>query len=144
MRRAARRLLADRVPWLALRLFEPDARELGLAGESLAAAALRRAGWRLAGRRVRTPPAEVDLVVTAGDLLVCVEVKTRRPHERARWRPGDRLDARTLARQRAAARWLAGRRGARRARVDLVEVEVGRGPLVVRLRHTPDLDRPVG
>lgn len=143
MRAALRRLLARGAPRLALRVLDLDRAELGLAGETLAARALRRAGWTVLGRRVRTPLAEIDVVVRAPGWVVCVEVKTSRvPEGRRRvWRGGDRLDARTLARQRGAARWLAERLRAAQARVDLVEVEVSQGGRV-RLRHRCDLAGP--
>ncbi len=144
MKAAVRLRIATFFPRFALRWLELDRSELGLAGEALAARALLRAGWRLVGRRVRTPLAEVDLVAEAPGLLVCVEVKTSRVRGSvSRWRPGVRLDARTLARQRGAARWLAARSGADRARVDLVEVEVWDAPLRIRIRHTVDLSRVV-
>ena len=92
----------------------------------------------LAGR-LRAPGIEVDLVAEDGGTLVCVEVKTGRAGPR--YRPGARLDARTLGRLRAAARALARRRGCSRARVDLVEVLLEpRGP---RLVHHRDLARPL-
>lgn len=140
MRSALRRILTRHAPHLALRTLALDRPELGLVGEQLAARALRRAGWILVARRARTPLAEIDLVVRAGDWLVCVEVKTRRAPrypERA-WRGRDRVSRRTLARQSGAAGWLASRLGASRFRVDLIEVEVS-GDGAVRLQHLPDL-----
>lgn len=140
MRAVLRRILTRHAPHLALRALTLDRSELGQAGEAVAAQALRRAGWTLVARRARTPMAEIDLVVRSGDWLVCVEVKTSRsPEGQARiWRGRDRVSARTLARQRGAAGWLAGRLGARQCRVDLIEVDVGRGGQV-HLQHLPDL-----
>ena len=157
-RAGLRSLLIERAPSLFLRLCTPGERELGRVGEELAARALRRAGWRLLGRRLATPAAEIDLVARDGDELVCVEVKTGRlpvlprtrtsvPSRRTelRWRPGGRLDRRRLERQRRAARWLARTLGGgcgRRARVDLIEVLVRpRGR--VELVHHRDLAAPL-
>jgi putative endonuclease len=71
-------------------------------------------------RRLRTPGAEVDLLLAEGDTLVACEVKTAR--RRGRFRPGDRLRWRALRRQARAARALAREAGLPRSRVDLVEV----------------------
>lgn len=57
-------------------------RWLGQAGESLAARELERLGYRVAARNWRCPIGEIDLVAERDDLLVFVEVRTRR---------GDRL-----------------------------------------------------
>lgn len=55
-------------------------RQLGRAGERLAARHLRRAGYSILGRNVRVQAGEADLVCLAPDrsTLVVVEVKTRR------------------------------------------------------------------
>ena len=140
MRAALRRILTRHAPHLALRTLNLDRPELGIAGEAVAARALRRAGWTLVARRARTPLAEIDLVVRAGDWLVCVEVKTSRAPRWPGpiWRGRDRVSARTLARQSMAAGWLASRLGASRCRVDLIEVEVDRDG-AAHLQHLPDL-----
>ena len=143
-----RALAVDQAPHTCLRALDLSRDELGRAGEALAARALRRAGWRLAGRRVRTPMAEIDLVALGRGILVCVEVKTSRLTRDpglgpARWRPGDRLSGQTLARQRGASRWLAARAGLTGGRVDLIEVEVWGQPARYRLQHTPDLVAPL-
>ncbi len=49
----------------------------GLAAETCAALWLRLKGYRILGRRVRTPAGEIDLVARRGDTLVAVEVKAR-------------------------------------------------------------------
>lgn len=144
-----------------MRLARPSTAELGLLGEELAARALRRAGWRLLGRRLATPFGEIDLVAAGAGQLVCVEVKAgllhsppgspgSPPRSHLRWRPGLRLDAGRLARQRRAGRWLA-RRLPRHlgggaltgGRVDLVEVLVVRQPPGWELCHHVDLARPL-
>jgi putative endonuclease len=53
-----------------------DAGRLGRRGERAAVRALRRAGYRILGRNVRTPAGEVDVVALEGETLVLVEVKT--------------------------------------------------------------------
>jgi len=53
-------------------------RAVGARGELLAAAVYVTTGHRILGRRVATPPAEVDLVCRRGSDLVVVEVKRRR------------------------------------------------------------------
>lgn len=52
----------------------------GAAGEALAAAGLRRAGYRVVGRNVRTAHGEIDLLVRRGRCWIAVEVKARRDH----------------------------------------------------------------
>ncbi|MBM3962713.1 MAG: hypothetical protein FJ306_12550, partial [Planctomycetes bacterium] len=52
----------------------------GAAGEDLAAAGLRRAGYRIVGRNVRTKAGEIDLLVRRGRCWIAVEVKSRTGH----------------------------------------------------------------
>jgi putative endonuclease len=58
-------------------------RVLGDRGERAAARHLRRAGLRVLTRGYRTPQGEIDLIARDGDVLVFVEVKTRRRGEAA-------------------------------------------------------------
>jgi putative endonuclease len=53
-------------------------RLLGQSGEREAAKFLRRAGMRILARNYRGPSGEIDLIARDGDVLVFVEVKTRR------------------------------------------------------------------
>jgi putative endonuclease len=53
-----------------------DAGRLGRRGERAAVRALRRAGYRVLARNLRTPAGEVDVLALDGDTLVIVEVKT--------------------------------------------------------------------
>ena len=53
-------------------------RALGAAGEAAAAALLRRRGYRILARNVRTRFGELDLVARDGETLCFVEIKTRR------------------------------------------------------------------
>lgn len=54
------------------------AEQAGRRGEMLAAVFLRLKGYRIVGRRVRTPMGEIDLVARRGKVLAFVEVKRRR------------------------------------------------------------------
>lgn len=53
-------------------------RVLGDAGERAAARALRKKGLRIITRGYRTSRGEIDLIARDGDVIVFVEVKTRR------------------------------------------------------------------
>ena len=56
-----------------------DPRKLfGQAGESAAEEYLRRKGYRILARNLRSPLGELDLVAEDGQVLVFVEVKARR------------------------------------------------------------------
>lgn len=57
--------------------------KLGARGERIAAKALKRAGYRIIARNYTCPLGEIDLVAADGDMLVFVEVKTRRSAEAA-------------------------------------------------------------
>ncbi|MCP3918555.1 MAG: hypothetical protein GY711_23660 [bacterium] len=133
-RRACLRFAPRLFPYL----YRADDVELGALGEALAARHLASRGWRVAGCRVRTRTGEIDLVCDVLGTRICVEVKTARgPRRSSRWTPGERLDARRLARQRGAARLLGGER------IDLFEVWIGpRGR--AEFVHHFDLLRPLG
>lgn len=51
---------------------------LGRRAEWLCVWRLRLSGYRVLGRRIRTPAGEIDIVARRGTLLVFVEVKARR------------------------------------------------------------------
>jgi sugar transferase (PEP-CTERM system associated) len=53
---------------------------IGAAGEALAAAGLRRAGYRVVARNLRTAHGEIDLLVRRRRAWIAVEVKARRDH----------------------------------------------------------------
>src|ERR1700684_78742 len=55
-------------------------RERGRRGESLAAEHLRRRGYAILARNVRTRHGEIDLIARDGRALIFVEVKTRCIH----------------------------------------------------------------
>lgn len=115
----ARRLWIWIAPRSFLRACTPTRAELGLAGEEIAARWLRQRGFRMLGRRLRTPHAEVDLWATDGHKAWVIEVKTGRDGPawhaaeptpgRWRWRPGDSLKHAQLERLSAASRHLARR-----------------------------------
>jgi putative endonuclease len=55
----------------------PTTAQIGNYGERVAAAFLRRRGYKVLLRNYRTARGEIDLVCRHGDILVFVEVKTR-------------------------------------------------------------------
>jgi putative endonuclease len=77
----------------------------GRRAEKLAALWLQLKGWKILGRRVRTPVGEVDLVARRGRTVAFVEVKARSTAEEA----GFALDEYRLRRVAAAAEALAHR-----------------------------------
>jgi len=114
---------------------------IGPAGERVAAKELRRAGYRLIARNVRTASGEVDLICLAPDkrTIVFVEVKTRRVSTgaKAAHRPETSVGARKQEKLRRLAREVARRRDwtDRPLRIDVVAVEwPERGRPIVR--HT--------
>lgn len=114
---------------------------IGPAGERVAARRLRRGGYRLIARNVRTGSGEVDLICLAPDkrTIVFVEVKTRRVRVGGdpAQRPETNVGAKKQEKLRRLARELARKRGwtDRPLRIDVVAVEwPARGKPVVR--HT--------
>ena len=53
-------------------------RQLGDAGEDLAAAALKKQGYKILARNWVTPLGEIDLIARQGKTYIFIEVKTRR------------------------------------------------------------------
>jgi putative endonuclease len=53
-------------------------RELGDRGEDLAAAALKRQGYKIIERNYLTPLGEIDIIAKQRGILVFIEVKTRK------------------------------------------------------------------
>ncbi len=88
---------------------------LGRRGERAAERHLRRNGYRIVARNFRAAGAEIDLVAIDGDILVFVEVKTRR--SRAAGAPEEAVDERKQTRMRRAAEVFA-----RRYRADEIEM----------------------
>jgi putative endonuclease len=87
--------------WLNEVAMKDPRRQLGDHGEDLAAAALKRQGYKILERNYVTPLGEIDLVARQGQTLVVVEVKTRRgsrfgaPQEAVH--PGKQVRLRRLA-----------------------------------------------
>lgn len=120
----------------------PDPRQvLGRAGEALAEAVLRGAGLRILARRFRTRTGEIDLVAEDGDLLVFVEVKTRRLQGYGA--PAEAVTALKERRIAATALVFLQRHGwlDRRCRFDVVEL-VGTPGAGAAARHLVDAFRP--
>ncbi len=114
---------------------------IGPAGERVAARRLRRRGYRVIARNVRTGQGEIDLVCLAPDraTVVFVEVKTRRVRDGGvlAQRPETSVGARKQEKLRRLAREVARKRGwtDRPLRIDVVAVEwPARGRPMVR--HT--------
>jgi putative endonuclease len=105
------------------------AAEIGNYGERVAAAFLRRHGYRMLTRNYRTTGGEIDLVCRHGDILVFAEVRTRAGE--AFGRPAETIDARKEnALRHAADRYLQllGRDDIRH-RFDVVEVRLKAGDI---------------
>ncbi|MBF0170060.1 MAG: YraN family protein [Nitrospinae bacterium] len=69
--------------WLARRQYERSKKgtaDVGRYGEQLAVNALRDAGYAIIARNEIIDRREIDIIAKEGDLLVFVEVKTRRDH----------------------------------------------------------------
>jgi putative endonuclease len=74
----------------------------GRRSEWVAALWLMLRGWRLKGRRLKTPAGEIDLLMQRGDTLIYVEVKARASLDAAQ----DALTPRSRQRMARAARLL--------------------------------------
>lgn len=114
------------------------AQRQGLAGEARVAAALRRDGWQIHGRRLRTPAGEIDIVAERDGLLALIEVKTRADLRSAAEAVSPRQQRRLLQ----AAAVLQGDHpgwGARGMRFDVWVVDAAG-----RLSHLPDAFRDWG
>ena len=112
--------------------------KLGRWGEQLAAQRLEAKGYVLLDRNWRCPRGEIDLVARDGDVLVFVEVKTRRgrdygtPEEALTGYKVKRLlelgQRYMLERDLEDVEW----------RVDLVAVELDRQGKLLRFEHIPN------
>jgi len=56
----------------------PNLKQVGASGEDLAAAHLKKQGYKILERNYRTPLGEIDLIARHRGVLVFIEVKTRR------------------------------------------------------------------
>jgi putative endonuclease len=120
---------------------EPDPHALGRLGEDAAATYLRRAGYRILARNLRTRTGEIDLLVRRGRVLIAVEVKTRRHHAAPEWtvkpRQLERLE-RTLRALAATTRPVP-----RHLRVDVVGVTAWTADIPMEVRHFLGDERPL-
>ena len=110
-----------------------ERRRLGAEGEARAADHLRRRGYRILARNLRSGGVELDLVATKGGLVVFAEVKTRRSsrHGGAELAVDGRKQARLV---RGARAWLREQAGpVRRVRFDVLACELEGGAW--RIRH---------
>jgi putative endonuclease len=115
---------------------------LGDGGERLAERHLLSLGWTILARKWRGSSGEIDLVADSGDLIVFVEVKTRRgeSHGRAEEAVSPAKCGRLI---------LLGQQFLetdetlvdRLWRVDLIAITLGRDGAVVRLNHIEDVCR---
>lgn len=125
----------------------PDPRRtLGRLGEDIAADHLRKRGFEILDRNVRTASGEIDLIVTDGARLVFVEVKCRRMRGPSR---GETIDAswaleaigpaKQARLRRLAAEWLSrsvtGRPFTDEIRFDAIGIVVERSGRLGRLDH---------
>jgi putative endonuclease len=120
---------------------------LGSLGEDLAAAHLKRRGYAVLARNVRTRAGEIDLIACAMGVIVFAEVKTRRVRRAAANRPRAEfpqpLEAigtrKQLQVRRLAAAWLAQSSTPRprtsEIRFDAIAVTVDGHDRLVRLDH---------
>jgi putative endonuclease len=113
-------------------------RDLGAAGERLAAAHLQRLGYAIVERNHRTRWGEIDLIAHERDTLVFVEVKTRRSGA-GTGSPFDAVGARKQGQvRRMAAAWLArviDRPHAEDLRFDVIGVTVDAAGRLQALEH---------
>lgn len=121
-----------------------DARkEIGNAGEDLAASVLIASGMRVLERQARTAFGEVDIVCEDGEELVFVEVKTRRTGDYGY--PEEAITPAKFRHMVASAESLAAERGWERRpwRLDVVSIRLlpGTQPEVVHLKA---VDSPYG
>jgi putative endonuclease len=107
--------------------------ETGRRGESIAAAFLKKKGYRILSRNLRTPFGELDIVARLGRHLVFIEVKTRNddslgpPSISVTWYKRESLVRNAL--------WYLAERGLAFElwRIDVVAVKLGRAGLAERI-----------
>jgi len=102
-------------------------RQTGILGERLAGEFLREHGYRIIETNYRCPEGEIDIVARHGDVLVFVEVRTKRSRQF-----GSPEESITLAKQEklrtVAARYREAHEDLPESwRIDVVAIELGRG-----------------
>ncbi len=114
----------------------------GRDGEALAAAALRRAGFRIEARNLRTRAGEIDLLIRRGRDWAAVEVKARADHPA----PERLVDAERLARMQRSLRLLAPLLlpKPRSLRIDVVAIRWGPAPEILHFRSVQDVSWSCG
>jgi putative endonuclease len=123
---------------------QPEHLKTGIWGEKVAARFLRKHGYRVVAQRVRVDRDEIDLIAKQKEMLIFVEVKTRRSEKFGR--PISSINHRKqLALQRATIRYLmALRQPPKYIRIDCIEVIGQRGdknPIIRHLENILTLDR---
>jgi putative endonuclease len=127
-------------------------RETGRQGEELAAAHLRRLGFSILARNLRSAQGEIDLIAADESVIAFIEVKTTRLKSRGLNGAGpvgvtpaplERLSARQRHRLRGLAlSWLreraAGRPRAETIRFDAIGVVIDAGGELLALEHVED------
>jgi putative endonuclease len=109
-------------------------RDLGRLGEDLAAEHLRKAGYRVLERNVRTRYGEIDLVAEENGCLVFVEVRTVRY---ADWQPEESVTQDKQKRVAALSRAYLQLHGKddEEWRADVIAIAMGDDDRPVRLEH---------
>ena len=115
--------------------------KLGRFGESTAAALLRRNGCTILARNFRLKSGELDIVALDGNVIVFVEVKTRRDFPGIT--PGVNLSLHQLKRNKSTGRLYLKLAGVPDVphRFDLIEVTVSRRNTakILRITHSCDI-----
>jgi len=126
--------------WSRLWAVPPDPRrKLGARAEVAAARYLKRQGYRILERNLRTRLGEIDIVATDDDWLVVVEVRSR--HEDSPVRPRETLTRQKRSKLRALTEQLRKRHRLvdKPVRVDLVEVTISQRGKVKSCQLLPGL-----
>lgn len=114
---------------------DDDARkEVGRAGERIAAHFLERKGFRIIGRNYRRPWGEIDVIAEKNNVVRFVEVKTV-SRESDYYRPEELVDARKLRKlARTANLYMENMRDDREFQIDVVGVILNKATHVARCR----------
>jgi len=117
---------------------------MGLLAERIAACFLRLKGYSILSTGYRFRGKEVDVVALDGETVVFAEVKFRTG--RGKGLPREAVTARKRRHIVFAASGFMAQRGLgdKGCRFDVVEVELGRGGLAMRVEHLPGAFRPEG